>query len=444
MNPAAHQVKRVAVSVLAAGLFSGSAMAADQYIPFGGIRLGSISVIGTGIYGGYMDYMQLLNDRDGGINGVKLAWEECETEYRIDRGVECYERLKKNKATGMTSIYSSYHTGTTYALTERAQADKVPVVAVGSGRTDSSDGRVFPYVFPLVTNYLNEHVAIVKFIGEKEGGMNKLKGKKIVNLFLGIAAAKEANSLFDAQAKQYGFELTHIEIPFPGGEQQAQWLQIRQIKPDWVVMRPAGIAAPAALKTAVKVGFPVNKIVAWWWTGAEEDIATAADAAKGLIATSLGPSGTNYPVMQEIQKRYYGGGKKGHIDDPKRVGSAYYNRGIVHAIIVTEAIRKAQEKFGKRPLNGEEIQWGLEHLTLDSNRIKQLGAAGLVQPLKFSCKDHEGGGAVKFTQWDGKKWVAISDWIYGDPGLVRPIVEEAAMKYAKDKGITPRDCSKEG
>ena len=34
----------------------------------------------------------LINARDGGINGVKITFEECETGYATDRGVECYER----------------------------------------------------------------------------------------------------------------------------------------------------------------------------------------------------------------------------------------------------------------------------------------------------------------------------------------------------------------
>jgi branched-chain amino acid transport system substrate-binding protein len=66
-----------------------------------------------------------------------------------------------------------------------------------------------------------------------------------------------------------------------------------------------------------------------------------------------------------------------------------------------------------------------------------------MQPLKVTCLDHEGGGAVKFQQWDGAKWKVITDWVQPDKELVRPMIEESAAKYAKEKGITPRDCSKE-
>ena len=54
-------------------------------------------------------------------------------------------------------------------------------------------------------------------------------------------------------------------------------------------------------------------------------------------------------------------------------------------------------------MTGEQMRWGIENLNIDAKRLKELGAAGLMQPLKVSCIDHEGGGSVKFQQWDGKQ-----------------------------------------
>ncbi|HRA40536.1 MAG TPA: aminomethyl-transferring glycine dehydrogenase subunit GcvPA, partial [Pyrinomonadaceae bacterium] len=42
----------------------------------------------------------------------------------------------------------------------------------------------------------------------------------------------------------------------------------------------------------------------------------------------------------------------------------------------TEAVRTAQKKFGNRPLTGEEMRWGLENLSLDEKRLKELGVWG--------------------------------------------------------------------
>ena len=432
-------------SALCGAILLGAAVSAqaqnEQFIPMNGYWVGPYAPGGSGIFGGFIDYVNMVNARDGGVNGVKLTYEKCETEYNNARGVECYERQKKKGPTGATLIHP-LSTGITYSLIEKGTADKIPIVSVGYGRTDASDGRVFPYVFPLITNYWSQNTAKIKFIGGKEGGMDKLKGKKIVNLYHDSAYGKETIPVLDAQAAKYGFAVTHIPVPHPGNEQGAQWLQVRQIKPDWVILRGWGVMNPVALKAAAKTGFPRDHIIGVWWSGAEEDTIPAGDAAKGYIAAGFNVAGSNFPVVQEIKKYVYAKGR-GEMDDDTRIGSIYYNRGVVHGILTVEAIRKAQERFGKKPMTGEQIRWGLENLVIDDAKLKQLGAVGFMQPLKVTCADHEGGGAVKFQQWDGKQWKVITDWIQPDKDLVRPMIEKSAAAYAKEKGITPRDCAKE-
>ncbi|MDM8559561.1 hypothetical protein [Candidatus Parabeggiatoa sp. HSG14] len=41
-----------------------------------------------------------------------------------------------------------------------------------------------------------------------------------------------------------------------------------------------------------------------------------------------------------------------------------------------------------------------------------------------------------------KKWNIISDWIAPDYELTRSMAQASAQKYANEKGIAPRDCSK--
>src|SRR5262249_61963084 len=89
----------------------------------------------------YIDYVTLLNERDGGIHGVPLVWEECETVFDVPRGIECYERLTARRPTGAAAILMN-STPLTYALTERARHDQIPLLTVGIGRADTADGRV--------------------------------------------------------------------------------------------------------------------------------------------------------------------------------------------------------------------------------------------------------------------------------------------------------------
>ena len=427
---------------VAAALGASAVQAADQYVGLPSYRVGPYAAGGTGIFGGMIDYFQMVNERDGGINGVKLTWSECETEYNNARGVECWERMKNGGPTGNT-VFHPLSTGITYSVIDKATADKIPVISLGYGRTDASDGRVFPYVFPLLTNYWSQNTAKIKFIGMKEGGMDKLKGKKLVNIYHDSAYGKETIPVLDAQAKMYGFSVKHIPVAHPGNEQQSQWLLVRQEKPDWVILRGWGVMNPTALKAAAKIGFPREKIVGVWWSGAEEDTIPAGSAAKGYISAGFNVAGTNYPVIKDIQKYVVAKGKT-NMEDKSRIGSVYYNRGVVHGIVTVEAIRKAQEKYGKgKSITGEQMRWGIENLKIDNAMLKKLGAEGFMPELKMSCMDHEGSGKVKFQQWDGKAWKVITDWVDADQKLVRGMIEESAAKYAKEKNITPRDCSKE-
>ncbi|NEV03049.1 ABC transporter substrate-binding protein, partial [Bradyrhizobium uaiense] len=110
---------------------------------------------------------------------------------------------------------------------DRITKDKVPLITINHGRTDSTDGRVFPYVFPLLLNPYSETSGIVNYIASREGGVDKLKDKKIVVLYHGSPYGKETIPIYKLLADKYQFSLEQIEVPHPGNEQQSQWLSIR-------------------------------------------------------------------------------------------------------------------------------------------------------------------------------------------------------------------------
>ena len=422
------------IATLALTAAAPAALADEQNFPLQSYRVGPYAAGGTGFFGGFIDYLNLINIRDGGVNGVKLTWEECETEYEVERGVECYERQKSHPA---IAAWNPLSVGIAYAMIDRITADKAPLITVNHGRTDSTDGRVFPYVFPLLLNPYSETSGIINYIAAKEGGLEKLKGKSLVVLYHGSPYGKETIPIYELLAQKYGFTVQQVEVPHPGNEQQSQWLTIRRAKPDYVVLRGWGVMNPVALKTAQKVGYPADHIVGNVWSNSEEDVIPAGEAAKGYVAITTQASGSEYPVLQEIIKTVYGAGK-GNLDDKKRIGSVYHNLGIVNGILNVEAIRAAQEKFGHRTLTGDEVRWGFEHLQLPPERVEALGAKGLFHSINVTWQNHEGDGLVTFQQWDGAKWKVVSDWIAPDWKLLRPIIEKSSEAYAAEHNIKLR------
>jgi branched-chain amino acid transport system substrate-binding protein len=116
----------------------------------------------------------------------------------------------------------------------------------------------------------------------------------------------------------------------------------------------------------------------------------------------------------------------------------YYNFGVIEGILAVETFRTGQAKFGRRPLNTEEGQWALEHLDLTPARIEEIGATGLVSPIKVTWLDHVGGSSAKIQQWTGTEWKPLTDWIEGDRALFHDVLEQKAQDYAKEKGISVR------
>eukprot|EP01041_Mallomonas_annulata_P013361 gene13361-28310_t len=113
------------------------AQGGEQFFPVLSYRTGAYGVNGAQFANGYVDYLKLVNER-GGINGVKVSFEECETGYATDRGVECYERLKGKN--GGATVFHPLSTGVVLALTEKVSVDKIPLITSGYGISESQDG----------------------------------------------------------------------------------------------------------------------------------------------------------------------------------------------------------------------------------------------------------------------------------------------------------------
>lgn len=429
------------LSALAATAAASDAAANEQFFPVLVFRTGAYAPNGVPWANGFVDYLKLVNERDGGIGGVKVTYEECETGYMTDRGVECYERLKGKGPTGATS-FNPLSTGITFALGDKVAADRIPLITMGYGRSESTDGSVFKWNFPLLGTYWDAADIVVQHVALREGGSAKLKGKKITLLYHDSPYGKEPIPVLQELSRRLGFEFTAIPVVHPGFEQKAAWLQIRQNRPDYVFLWGWGVMNSTAIKEAIAVNYPRLQMYGVWWAGAEQDVLPADAAAKGYNSLTLQHSAERTRVHDDILKYVYGRAKgTGKADE---VGQVLYNRGMLNAMLVVEAVRAAQAEFGRKPLTGEQVRWGAEHLTLDAARIKALGVDGMLQPLKTSCIDHEGAHKARIHTWDGAQWNYTSDWYESNRALLRPMMDAAAKKYAVEKNLVARDCAKEG
>lgn len=434
--------KKAALAAATAALGFGSlvaapaAMAQDQFMPLLVYRTGQFAPLGIPWADGKQDYLKLVNAK-GGVNGVKISFEECETAYDTAKGVECYERLK-NKDGGAAS-FDPQSTGITFAVSDKAPGDKRAIVTMGYGLSQSANGSVFEWNFPLLGNYWTAADSIIQDILKKEKG--SLKGKKIALVYHDSPYGKEPIPLLQKRAEKEGFQLMLLPVTAPGVEQKSTWLQVRQQRPDYVLLWSAGVMTPTAIREAQATNFARDKIYAIWWAGSDHDVKDIGAGAKGYNTVTIHNTAERDKVHDEIKSMVYdkGQGTAGNVGS---VGAMAHTRGMVISMLQVEAIRTAQEKYGKgKVMTPEQVRWGLENLNLTQEKLNALGFGKILRPIQTSCTNHLGTDWSRIAQWDGAKWNVVSDWYQGDKSMVEPLVKEYADKYAKEKNVKPRSCS---
>ena len=167
----------LAASAAIAGSGAAYAQANEQFFPVLVYRTGAYAPNGVPFADGYVDYLKLVNARDGGINGVRVTFEECEFGYATDRGVECYERLKGKGPTGATAFHP-LSTGVTFAVTDKAFNDRIPIITTGYGRADSVDGSVFGWNFPLGGTYWDASDMLMQHVGQEGRRARQAEGQE--------------------------------------------------------------------------------------------------------------------------------------------------------------------------------------------------------------------------------------------------------------------------
>ena len=230
-----------------------------MYVPSMTYRTGPFAGGGIPFADGMADYFAMLNERDGGIGGVKIVVEECETAYNTQKGVECYEATKGNGALA----YSPLSTGITLALIPKAPIDEIPVFSMGYGLSAAAIGETFPWTFVYPTTYWNQLSSILKHIESEEGG--SLEGKKIGYLYLDTGYGLEPMALLDRLSTDMGFEVAKFPVGVKEMQNQSsQWLNVRRERPDWMIMWGWGAMNATAVKEAAKTRFPLDRFIGNW------------------------------------------------------------------------------------------------------------------------------------------------------------------------------------
>ena len=258
--------------------------------------------------------------------------------------------------------------------------DKIPLLTMGYGRSESRNGAVFPWNFPLIGSYWTAADVAIQHIAKELGGIDKLKGKKISLVYHDSPYGKEPIPALEERAKKNGFTFKAIPVTHPGVEQKSQWLAIRQDRPDYVLLWGWGVMNSTAIKEAAAVGYPRDKMIGVWWSGAEPDVTPAGDQSTGYKALMLQHGAGKFAVHARPREARRLQGQVGR----RRMTSRRCSTTAASSTRCSAPRRSAprMKKFGNKPMTGEQVRWGFENLDLTAARIKELGFEGMLQPAQ--------------------------------------------------------------
>jgi branched-chain amino acid transport system substrate-binding protein len=424
-------MKKTLLSLAIASVALGAPVSAELVYPSLSYRTGPFAVGGIPFADGYADYFTLINERDGGIGGEMAKVLECETAYNTEKGVECYEATKDSGSL----LYQPLSTGITYQLIPKAEADGIPILSSGYGRTSAKNGKVFRHTFNFPVNYWDGASIGINHFKEQAGG--SLEGKKVTLLHFNGAYGKEPIRTLQELSKMEGFEFNTIPIDYPGQEQKSQWLQIRRERPDYILFWGWGVMNQVAVQEASNIRFPMENFMGIWWSGAEQDVLPAGDGANGYKSLQFQGVGSDYPLYDDMKKYVVDAGKA--AGDGSNVGSVIYNRGLYAAFLAHQITLDAQEMNGTSSVTPAMMRDAMEQFTLTAADYEAAGLGGFGPDIKVSCENHGGLGTAAITQWDAsaQKWSLITDYMPSNYDLINKLVMEDSMQYAAENNITP-------
>ena len=149
---------------------------------------------------------------------------------------------------------------------------------------------------------------------------------------------------------------------------------------------------------------------------------------KGYKSISFSYPVLDAPVMADIKKHVVDAGNS--LSNEEEMQGVFYSRGLVISMILAEGIKTAQEMTGKAEISAADLRAGLENLNVTEERLAELGMTGMVPPFQTTCANHTGHSGGWMLEWDGEKFVKVSDHMMAEADMITPLEVEKAAEYA--------------
>jgi ABC-type branched-subunit amino acid transport system substrate-binding protein len=387
--------------VLALGLLPGAAGAQEVVVANISAMTGPTSGTHMMCQSGSRDYLNFLNETQGGISGkqgkVKTKYLAYDSQYVATKAKDGFARLLEQKMAIWTQCASAHSD----ALVSDYEAAKVPLVTGSHGIASLYSDWAYGNYHSGIANMIRTWIVWAKSDWEKAG-------KPGGTLVLGTVTTDEpfvplALWDIDAFAQAQGVKL--VKETFPKGTTDAgpQLLRLKDggVKQVYVIASATG--AVVVLKSAKALGLKIPMTQCAAATLGDVIALGGPDLAEGYQGEyffepmskdpALGGS-PGLKLARELWARNHG----------KEAPNDMYINGVLSGMVIAEGIRQALGMVPPSGLTGEAIKHGLD-------RIAGFDGQGLTKAISYVKDDHIGQKQVRY--WVVRKGFVepVSDWM---------------------------------
>lgn len=345
------------------------------YLPGPQQRQGDAALFGEGL----ADAVAAVNERDGGLNNVKIVVETCPE--NAEEPVDLTEPKGCGGLVDKSLAAIAWPAADTRDYAIQAEKAGMPLMAP-SGPVGLGEGDLIRWGF---APFGMSGQAVHLFAAALEGHENDAPPQRIALLHGAGPWGGEMRDLLFSIAQSRGITLQAFSVR--SGEAQdvvSVFDEFGTNLPDAILIWGDGGLTETALREAVKRDYPREKLIGGFSGISGQTLADLGERAEGFrVVASASPS-----------MKANGGSLSSAL-------------GQVTGALALEALGAAQELSGERHPSRGNVRSALEMIRLPPARMRELELAGISTGLAMSCTDHEAGLAPSVLRWHGSAFVAV-------------------------------------
>jgi ABC-type branched-subunit amino acid transport system substrate-binding protein len=357
---------------------------------------GPIAFAGTAMQGGFLTYIDYVNDQQGGVNGKKIDVKSVDNRGDGATALSNYRDLVRDGA-----IATVGYTSSVAWSAAGAAADKTEVTQMAISGVDKWTDEEHPYLFKVGQTQgvaANIQGQFMDELAKQAGGETPTIGVFTITTASGPIFEDAAKKVAD----QYGWKIVNTQSVDPGASScTSQAAAMAAAKPTMIISNLESAGEDVVCYNALKTRGFDGPIVNSFYSSSEKTFESLKADNWYAERVFAWPTDSSIPAAKEMYARAK---KYGHAD---KIGD-FFSDGYLTGMLVVEALKRCGADCDAQ---------GFQQAMASIDKLDTGGLAGPHFGFTTGPEGHMAAPDGKIYQWNAgeNQSTAVGDWRCGLP-----------------------------